>query len=639
MSDAFALGYTSAMGIRIGALGSLSAAWHDGSVVPLVPRATPTLLLAILVAGEGMTRTEADIAAILWPRADESERDPIENIGKILFTLRSKFKESAPAGAPSASEIVQRGDGYLRLDPAHVTVDAFEIERDALDVLASPMSAARIARASETLDALAREFVPELRRERVAAEVRERLAAVRRRLFETTYDALRATDAEAASDLLERAFVATPADAKLASRYISALALERRLDRAWRAYERHAAARGALGLDAAPEVGELLVSSREPIIAFGGGDDDARPLVGRELERTALAEALSATAVEGGRIVIVAAEGRGRSRMLREAVAPLRADGALVGAARGLFGLAADRVVRDLHRSLLAAKAGREGARIVVKLSGDAVPGELRGPLLELKITIADLLRAGRRVVLALDDAHFLDRVALAEIEYALEETGITFVTTARAGLDRFPSRAHRIDLGDLPPAAERAAIEGLLGTALLPESEARLRALWPGNLAFLLAAAERADDEAYAEALDDGTLRLCDDVPDSALLPEAFASRFEARLRGMLKHAQVVAAAMTVVRRPLLVAELAALSAFPVEAVEEHVRNLRTAGLIWVDGDRVGMPPAIALVAARFVSRERYLDFEHRSVALLEHAQVPASARSDSASSVSRTT
>ncbi len=196
-----------------------------------------------------------------------------------------------------------------------------------------------------------------------------------------------------------------------------------------------------------------------------GHEGSSVPLVGRERELVQLREAaVELRAAGGGCIALVGPEGSGKSRLLAELAR--------------LPELAGARLLQIQCVQIDRESPGRAAAQLASRVLGQEVES-FEGVAKALPAVFAETARTPH--VLALEDAHTLDREALALVEALLAGLGasrlltlLTFRDTVDDGYGRLAAAAQRAGVGwrelVLPPLDARAsdalldalAVEGL---------------------------------------------------------------------------------------------------------------------------------------------------------------------------------
>jgi DNA-binding CsgD family transcriptional regulator len=286
------------------------------------------------------------------------------------------------------------------------------------------------------------------------------------------------------------------------------------------------------------------------------------PLVGREAELADIARARADAACAG--VVVRAAAGMGKSRLIREAHAAAARDGAPV-----------DWI-----------QATRSAATVPLGALAGVIPEDVRtDDALQLMRRSGDVLRAranGGRVVLGLDDAQLLDPVSAALILH-LTVTGAAFVVaTVRSGEpcpDAIVSLwkdagARRLELTKLGDDAVGRLVEAALGG---PVEHGTLRWLVDrsaGNALYLRELVIGATESGML-AHDDGLWRLTGRPPVTRSLMDLVARRLDA-----LPDAERAPVEALALAEPLSVQELVTLGGVEALAAAE------SAGLVVVEPD-----------------------------------------------------
>ena len=326
-------------------------------------------------------------------------------------------------------------------------------------------------------------------------------------------------------------------------------------------------------------------------------------LVGRDADLTELDRAFGEAGSGRPSIVVLTGEaGIGKSRLVAELAARVRAEGAwaviggcldlgdgipylpFVEALRGL----ARTVDRDeLDRFLGPARS--DFARVVPELippdpeaatNAAAEPPLPPGRLYEGVIGLVDRVATVAPALLAIEDVHWIDRASRDLITFLVRNLAserVLLILTARtdalpaghptlewlAELGRHP-RAFRIHLAPLPPASVERQIEAILGERPDPELLARVVARADGNPFFaeeLVAASSSAD------------------AP-----PPTLAGILATRLAGLSAEGHAIVGALAVAGRPIDETLLGAVLGQPSDALDAPIQELRGAHVAETD-------------------------------------------------------
>jgi predicted ATPase len=223
-------------------------------------------------------------------------------------------------------------------------------------------------------------------------------------------------------------------------------------------------------------------------------------LVGREAELAVVEEGLAAGETSLAAVAIVGEPGIGKTALWREAVERARGRGATVLLTRpgeseaklafaGLTDLLRDVGADDLERLPAPQKAALEVA--LLRAEASRAPGRrLVGTAL---LSLLSELSAASPVLVAVDDAQWLDAPTAAALEFALrrlDEQRVCVVVSVRAG-----SRAsfvealdvRRLELGPLSVAALQRIVADGLGVAFPRPTLVKLAAASKGNAFYAL--------------------------------------------------------------------------------------------------------------------------------------------------------
>ena len=423
-------------GLRILLLGPFRAE-AGGSEIPISVRKSRVLLAELALRG-GRPFGRDEIVAQLWPDSDDERgRDSFRH---LLWRLRAELGDRADA-------LVSRGD-ELRLDGA-VEVDVREFERGAASA-----DAAELERA---LALYRGDLCKELEGNDAEAErtrLRAALADAGRRLAEQRLASGDPPGAIAAARAVLRHDpfredtyrLVLQAHARAGDR--AALGAEyRRLTQLLR---------DELGVEPSRETRDLYGSLMTAEPAARSAQRVRRPvadapstLVGRGPEHRRLVELLVDAMDRKGRAALVVGEGgAGKTALVDDAARLARAHGMTVVAARaaGAEGQLAYQIWRDALRPHAAGAAAlpvpwpQVLAAIVPVAGGPAdagtVPPEFERPrLFEGVARLLSSLAAAAPVLVALDDAHWLDADSVQLLHYlvrTLRGERVAFVVAAR---------------------------------------------------------------------------------------------------------------------------------------------------------------------------------------------------------------
>ena len=547
----------------------------DGGFPPAELLWRKHLALLIYLARSTRGRTREHLLGLLW--ADKPESNARHSLNEAVRVLRRSLGETA----------VDTSSGQVRLGAGAVQLDLERVEAAAA---AGDWCAAAELVAGEFMEGFA---VPG------AGEFEEWLAAERmhwrRRGVEVLVGCaaalLRAGRTADASTMAERAAVLDPRSDLAMRELMRALALvgERavaleRFDGFARRLEEE------LGVPPEPETLALAARIRRERSARPAepartrrdtGAESRRPLVGRAAELARLLDA-AATCREERRATALVLEGdagSGKTRLLEEVLVRLRLDGAAVAAARAVE---ADRGepwsgVRALARGGLLDAGGLAGAPSAALAAfaadipewADRFAAAARATPHPPGRALCELLRAAveeQPVVLAVDDAEWLDRESLLALVSALRDLaatplGVVLTTSAvtpAPAVDELRSRVGRdipgavIALGPLDVAALRALARELLPSFGEVEIDRVVRRVGTDSAGVPLLAAELL--RAVALGMDLGTTPGAWPEPFKTLdqtlpgdLPDAVVSAIRVRFRRLGTPAQQALAAASI--------------------------------------------------------------------------------------------
>jgi len=421
----------------------------DGELPP--PELTWRKHLALLVylARSPRGRTREHLAGLLW--ADRPESSARHSLNVALHAVR---RHAGDASVDTAANTV-------RLSPGTVWLDVDELE--ACAARADWEAAARLA-TGEFMEGFsvpgASAFEDWLTTERTAWRLRSVAVLVRRgeellrggQAHDAVAVVLRAATLDPRSDLAARAAMRGHALAG-----DPAAALE---------HFRLFATRVKEEIGGSPELETAALAERvrgQRLARPTGGPrrravtDDRLPLVGREAEMQQLLDALAESgAMPRASALIVAGEGgMGKSRLLEELLARARLDGTTVASARAVEADATEpwSGALTLARGGLLDAPGLAAAPrpALAAFAGEVPEWEQRftaagagSPPWPLGRALSEALRAAseeRPVVLAVDDAQWLDRESLLALSAALRDLATSPIALI-LGLAPFPPSA-----------------------------------------------------------------------------------------------------------------------------------------------------------------------------------------------------
>jgi DNA-binding SARP family transcriptional activator len=460
-------------------LGPVEVSVDGGPAPPELLWRKHLALLVYLARSPRRTRSREHLIGLLW--GDRSETAARHSLSEALRVIRRHAGE--PAVDPAA--------GQVRLAPDLVELDVDRLEK--LTAEEQWEGAAELV-AGEFLEGFA---VPD------ASEFENWLASERevwrRRsvevLVKTAESLARLGRLQEACEAAERAVLIDPgSESALRSALRSRSLLGDRAG-ALELFDRFHASVGEMGM----EPGQETVALVERVRRGRGWDPDLRaayaaefpvmrpPLVGREEELKRLLEAAtrSATTRRSAMLLVEGVSGTGKTRLLEEALAFLRLDGASVAAARavegdrtqpwsGLLALARGGLldapgVGGSPPSALAAFAG------ALPEWAERFPGATSTAPVPMGRALAEVLRAAtdeQPVTLSVDDAQWLDDDSTLALGVALRDLGAAPLTLvlatssypARPDLDELRTRIGRDFEGGAVRlrALDRVSLRGL---------------------------------------------------------------------------------------------------------------------------------------------------------------------------------
>jgi DNA-binding CsgD family transcriptional regulator len=257
------------------------------------------------------------------------------------------------------------------------------------------------------------------------------------------------------------------------------------------------------------------------------------PFVGRSDQVGLLRKELARAAAPGA-IVIAGPAGVGKSRLMDEVLAGL--DVRRVGVLSATATAATQPLPYGAFAHLLAARPG-------------STHEERTGP----RAIATELLShaTGRRVVLAVDDAHLLDGHSASLVHHLVRDKTVAALVTLRSSASPPPAvvalwteaLAERIELGPLNSQEVRAVLEAVLAGPVDPASCQRLFLLSEGN-ALLLRELVLAADDHGALRCTNGVWALSGRLPVNARLTELIDVRLGQLSAGELDVLELVALA-----------------------------------------------------------------------------------------------
>ena len=416
-------------------------------------------LLGYLLVHRGVAQPRQRLAFLLWP--DSTEAQARTNLRKVLHTLRHELPEAERFLEVSSRTLRWRTDAPYRLDLA-------EFERALAD---DRLEAAVAAYAGDLIEGSYDEWVLE-ERERLRSLYLDALERLLREFEDREEWA-------AASRCAERLVHADPLRED-AQRTLMRL-YDARGDRAraLRAYHAYAdTVQRELGVEPSPATRaayEALLHVDAESWTPGRGARSP-PLVGRALERAALAAAWRSAAGGRAQLVLVTGEpGIGKSRLVEELRSWCAHEGALTAEARAYPAegtVAYGPVVTWLRSEAAGARLRRldpahvtELARLLPELQTDQ-PAPLHEAEQRQRLFTAvarALLAAGAPLLLVADDVQWFDHATLQFLHYLLRAEGtapLLVAATATRGNRRAASgrRAGRRARGARAVLGDRAA-------------------------------------------------------------------------------------------------------------------------------------------------------------------------------------
>jgi len=365
------------------------------------------------------------------------------------------------------------------------------------------------------------------------------------------------------------------------------------------------------------------------------------PLVGRETElaRLWLAAAQARTERRAAALVVEGDAGNGKSRLLEELTARLRLEGMTVVSARAVEADRADACggVLALLRGGLLEAPGIAGApaRALAALAGalpeweERFPGVSGGdetiPLVRAMLEVVRAAAEERPVVLAMDDAHWLDRESVLALGAALrdlEASPFVLAVTLQPGFPRAELDEIRSHIGrELGGASVSLAVLGRealrsLASHFLPgytevelDRVVRRVATDSAGVPFLAvellrAVASGLDLASVSGAWPEESRTLDQTLPGD--LPEAVVAALRVTFRRLTASAQAVLAAASVLGDRTEPEVLGLATGLPLREVREALDELEWHR--WLAADARGYAFA-ARIAREVISRDMVLE------------------------------
>ena len=559
------------------------------------------LALLVYLARSPRGRTREHLAGLLW--ADRPESSARHSLNVALHAVRRHAGDAS----------LETTGGTVRLAPGTVRLDL-----DALDECAGRADWAAAAQlvAGEFMEGFsvpeASAFEDWLAAERTAWRQRGVDVLVRR-----TDELLRDGLAQDAAAVALRAMALDPRSELATRAVIRSLALAgdpaAALDR-YQAFARRLAEE--VGGQPEPETAALADRVREQRLARPATPPDESepperlPLAGREAELQRLLDAVTraVSAPRAAAVIVDGEAGMGKTRLIEELLARAQLDGATVATARAVEADALEpwSGALTLARGGLLGAPGIGGAPAAALAAfaqalpewAERFPGALVGAApWPLGRALSEVLRAAaeeRPVVLAADDAQWLDRESLLALFAALRDLATSPVVLV-LGVAPFPPRddidelrrhlGHdlggiAVSLGPLGPAALQALARRRLPGYTEVELDRVMRRVAIDSAGLPLLAVELL--RAVALGLDLGTTTAAWPEPAKTLdqslpgdLPDAVVAAIRIGYRRLSASAQRVLAAASIFGDRVSAARLARALGLPAETVHEALDEL----------------------------------------------------------------
>lgn len=322
----------------------------------------------------------------------------------------------------------------------------------------------------------------------------------------------------------------------------------------------------------APAKGPALFEEMgEPVFRLRGapGDDaplttrqDTTPFVGREEEASAIMRRFAERNWHGGVCAVIGEPGIGKSRLLRETLRAIRQEydiavdvTAYANDSASPF-VAADRIMRRLHETL-----GIEAP----ELNWADAASAARAAVAAFREAIGE-----RRVLVVLDDLHFIDAESALFLTNLAEEGGTAILLAARPESRRAVDRMRAI-VCPLEPLSQHAMehlAEALVERQKLDES------LSPQLI-------ERADGLPFA--LEQLVFSVkAGHAPMETLIPDRVASLIHTRLNSLKPETKTLAQAISVIGDDLDEDELGLAAGLGAGEIRTAIAELKAFGILY---------------------------------------------------------
>ncbi len=617
--------------IEVRTLGDFAVLWGGRTVLDRTAAdRRATVLFKALLRRPGFRCSAESLADEFWP--DSAGKAARTNVRVRLHELRAVFRRTM--AQDDLPEPIRLESGMLFIDSVYgPVVDAIEFEREALALLDHGASNAEFAgKAAALLQSYGGEYL-EGDRDEQTVSIRERLARLHRALLLRFARALSGNGkAAAALDILSDAFERYAYDEAIAEEFVIRLTLLGRRDRAREVFSAHARALfRATALRPSQRIRAVVFNDAGAVEASRLPERNS--LVGRAREREFLESlARDAMAGRGCAVSVTGAQGVGKSRLLAEVLRAARARGTAIGLVRCYrapsAGMASNPVagaVERLLRSMLES-ASRQGDGVSSRELLENAAAEFfersaemagRGEIYELFFRTLDTIVAGRPSILAIDDADLDERAFSASAARLVGSTGhlpLLWIFVQRcAPLPAGRKRAWLRDLELLPlPLADcRAILERYFGGPVGAHMASRLANLWPGDIAVMLAAAERA--RPYCSSAAGEAWEMAAEISAESFLPETLAATIARRMESLGAPDLDVLKAMTFLDSDFSPPTVARLLKGDEAEVERALERLVKANLVLYDGESLVLPGAVATIVRSAIAESRERAFRHR--------------------------
>jgi DNA-binding CsgD family transcriptional regulator len=355
----------------------------------------------------------------------------------------------------------------------------------------------------------------------------------------------------------------------------------------------------------------------------------AQDIIGRDAELDAVERFLAAVGERPAALLLEGEAGIGKTTVWREAVAAAHARGLRVlqarpaeSEARLSYAALADLIGAVYEETRAELPEPQQRALDVVLLRGDGEGRAHARTTATALVGVLTALVAERPTVIAIDDAHWLDRASERALEFAARRlpprSGLLLTCrsdgdgTAPLGLGRAQpdDLLETVVVGPLSLAALHHVLAGRLGKPPPRPLLVRIAAASGGNPFFALEIARALEREGGQQALGDP-------LPVTRGLHELVA----ARMRTLSRRAREAVVIVSMLSRPTVAAVAAALGSG--DGSHAGLREAEEAGVVVSELDRLRFShPLLASVVYGSVSAERRRQLHRRLAAVATDAE-----------------